>query len=59
MAAKGEGEIQYPSSSLVKYLNIAAAALGIASVVLDARSPSLSNWGSRNRQKRAWSGQSR
>lgn len=39
MADKGAGEIEYPSSSLVKYLNIAAAALGIASTVLDAAVP--------------------
>ena len=39
MAGKGNGEIQYPSSSLVKYLNIIAAALGIISLVLDAVVP--------------------
>jgi hypothetical protein len=39
VAAKGAGEIQYPSSPLVKYLNITAAALGIVSVVLDAAVP--------------------
>jgi hypothetical protein len=39
VAEKGAGEIQYPSSSLVKYLNITAAALGIISIVLDAAVP--------------------
>lgn len=39
MAGKGNGEIQYPSSSLVKYLNIIAAALGIISLILDAVVP--------------------
>ena len=39
MAGNGKGEIQYPSSSLVKYLNIAAAVLGIVSIVLDAVVP--------------------
>jgi hypothetical protein len=53
VAAKGEGEIQYPSSSLVKYLNIIAAALGIASVVLDAAVPIVQQLG---KKKQARSG---
>jgi hypothetical protein len=39
VAGKSDGEIQYPSSALVKNLNILAAALGIASIVLDAAVP--------------------
>jgi hypothetical protein len=39
VAAKGEGEIQYPSSKLVKYLNLLAASLGIASILLDVAVP--------------------
>ena len=39
MAARSDGEIQYPSSALVKYLNILAAAIGIISVVLDVVVP--------------------
>jgi uncharacterized membrane protein YvlD (DUF360 family) len=34
-----KGEIQYPSSPVVKYLNITAAVLGIISVVIDALVP--------------------
>jgi len=53
VAGKGDGEIQYPSSSLVKYLNIVAALLGIVSIVLDAVVPVVQQVG---KQKQAKSG---
>jgi hypothetical protein len=53
VAGKSEGEIQYPSSSLVKYLNILAALLGIISIVLDAVVPVAQQVG---KQKQAKSG---
>lgn len=51
VAEKGQGEIQYPSSSLVKYLNIVAAGLGIASTVLDAMVPIAQQLGKRKQAK--------
>ncbi|HWE62706.1 MAG TPA: hypothetical protein VHB98_13410 [Chloroflexota bacterium] len=51
MAEKGQGEIQYPSSSLVKYLNIVAAVLGIVSIVLDAVVPVAQQLGKRQQAK--------
>jgi hypothetical protein len=51
VAEKGQGEIQYPSSSLVKYLNIVAAALGIVSTVLDAVVPIAQQLGKRKQAK--------
>jgi hypothetical protein len=52
VAKKGAGAVQYPSSSLVKYLNITAAALGIVSVVLDAAVPIAQQMG-KKKQARA------
>jgi hypothetical protein len=51
MAAKGQGEIQYPSSSLVKYLNILAAVLGIVSTVLDGVVPLAQQVGKKKQAK--------
>ncbi len=51
MAAKSDGEIQYPSSALAKYLNILAAAIGIISVVLDVVVPVAQQVG-KNKQAR-------
>ena len=39
MASGGKGEIAFPSSSLVKYLNVAATAVGVVSIVLDVLVP--------------------
>jgi hypothetical protein len=51
VAEKGQGEIQFPSSALVKYLNIIAAALGIVSIVLDAVVPVAQQVGKRQQAK--------
>ncbi len=51
MAGKGDGEIQYPSSNLVKYLNILAATLGIISIVLDAVVPVAQQVGKKKQAK--------
>ena len=37
--SKGDGEIQHPSTTLVKYLGIAAAAVGVLAAVLDIALP--------------------
>ena len=50
--AKGDGEVQYPSSALVKYLGVAAAALGVASAVLDLALPVAQQLG-KNKQAKA------
>jgi len=49
--AKGSGEIEYPSSKLVKYLGVAAAALGIASAVLDVVTPIAQQLGKNKKAK--------
>lgn len=49
--AKGDAEVQYPSSSLVKYLGVAAAAVGIVSVVLDMLMPVAQQLGKRKQAK--------
>jgi len=46
-----EGEIQYPSSPLVKYLNVLAVGLTIAGVVLDAALPILQQVGKNKQAK--------
>jgi hypothetical protein len=51
VAGKGDGEIQYPSSNLVKYLNILAATLGIISIVLDAVVPVAQQVGKKRQAK--------
>lgn len=51
MAKKGQGEIKYPSSALVKYLNVVAAVLGIISIVLDAVVPIAQQLGKRKQAK--------
>lgn len=51
VAAKREGGIQYPSSKLVKYLNVLAAGLGIASTVLDAVVPVVQQVGKNKQAK--------
>jgi hypothetical protein len=51
VAEKGQGEIQYPSSGLVKYLNIVAAGLGIASIALDAVVPIAQQLGKRKQAR--------
>jgi hypothetical protein len=51
VAGKGDGEIQYPSSNLVKYLNILAATLGIISIVLDAVVPVAQQVGKKKQAK--------
>ncbi|HXT34926.1 MAG TPA: hypothetical protein VN837_05055 [Chloroflexota bacterium] len=37
--SKGDGEIQHPSTALVKYLGVAAAAVGVLAAVLDVALP--------------------
>jgi hypothetical protein len=37
--SKGDGEIQHPSTTLVKYLGVAAAAVGVAGAILDIALP--------------------
>ena len=37
--SKGDGEIQHPSTTLVKYLGVAAAAVGVIAAVLDVALP--------------------
>ena len=49
--AKGNGEIEYPSSKLVKYLGVAAAALGIAGAVLEVITPVAQQLGKNKRAK--------
>ena len=51
VAAKSDGEIRYPSSKLVKNLNILAAGLGIASIVLDAVVPVVQQVGKKKQAK--------
>ena len=51
MAGKRDGEIQYPSSKLVKNLNVLAAGLGIASIVLDAVVPVAQQIGKKKQAK--------
>jgi|GEM_PF-1617238 len=51
VASKREGEIQYPSSKLVKYLNLIAASVGIASIVLDAAVPIVQQMGKKKEAK--------
>ncbi|MGH2390145.1 MAG: hypothetical protein ACRDIE_18255 [Chloroflexota bacterium] len=50
--AKGKAEVEYPSSKLVKYLSVAAAAIGIAGVVLDIAVPVAQQLG-KNKQAKA------
>ena len=45
-------EIQYPSSSVVKYLNLAAASVTVISVILDAAVPVAQQLG-KNKQAKA------
>jgi hypothetical protein len=51
VAAKGDGEIQHPSSKFVKYLNVLAATLGIISIVLDAAVPVAQQVGKKKQAK--------
>lgn len=51
MAGKGSGEIQHPSSNLVKYLNVLAAGIGIVALVLDAAVPVAQQLGKRKEAK--------
>jgi len=37
--SKGDGEIQHPSTTLVKYLGVAAAAVGVLAAFLDVALP--------------------
>ena len=50
--AKGKAEVEFPSSELVKYLGIAAAAIGIAGIVLDIAIPVAQQLG-KNKQAKA------
>jgi hypothetical protein len=49
--AKGNGEIENPSSKLVKYLGVAAAALGIAGAVLEVVTPIAQQMGKNKKAK--------
>jgi hypothetical protein len=51
VAGKGDGEIQYPSTALVKNLNILAASVGIIGIVLDAVVPVAQQVGKNKRAK--------
>lgn len=51
VAAKGDGEIRYPSTRLVKNLNVLSAGLGIASIVLDALVPVAQQVGKKKQAK--------
>jgi hypothetical protein len=46
-----QGEIQYPSSQVVKYLNVLATTLGIASAVLDVMVPIAQQMGKKKQAK--------
>jgi hypothetical protein len=49
--SKGDGEIQHPSTTLVKYLGVAAAVVGVVGAVLDVATPLAQQLGKKEQAK--------